>query len=406
MTAKSSVSKTRKMEDSELIREVQKQYHAFRIGGCWECECGFVVMYTEEYKTRSRMHCPSCGVVINNFRPVSRTDFDSLEFDEIFRRYHDKIYSCCVRFRHIEDPDDTYCDMLHRFFVSVLTYDGQCKFSTYLWNNIRRRFEDFERQSSRICKNSAIQCQLCGRYVGAITRIHLMNNTVKPKKGFIGHKVLHEKIIDDIGREKFNALDNSLENKRAKEKWEGNRYSKRQNKLIKLMLVDAYRAMFPHFPLSVGHISISDSDPETNIEYGSMIQDNHSYDVNTRGFYITKNGDCVPESKVSPDDDVDFFLPEDINATEKDLCKEFAERITDVLHKKFMHYSKRKTFVHTKDKTGLQVFLQDILPYVSRGYDAKQIKTVFGYDEYETEFWLKKIKASKELHKLFNIAGV
>lgn len=375
-------------DEKKLIEKIKEKYNEYRKGGKWVCtKCGIEILYNNippDHKGRLvlKVRCPICRKFIENFVSQYKDDFTCEEFDLLFHKYEMWIYNQCFNF-HIEDIDDMYCDMLHRFFVSVMTYNGTSKFSTYLTHNIKRRFEDFERKNSRLCKSNGVQCCLCGRYVGAITRIHLMNNKVKPKAGFDGHDLLHQFIINDIGKEKF---DSWSDHKEYGFKWEGNKYSTKQRRIIKGMIVNYYRRMFPHCEISSPNISISDRDPKTDMEYGSLIADKRRYFDLGDGSY-----------------NLGYFIPEYMDFESINICRDFSERFSDLLHDHCNNYRKKHLLKHTQDKEGLKHFLENVLPFLMNGYNIHDIASKFGYEEGEVSFWLKRIKTSKDIKHKMNI---
>jgi hypothetical protein len=403
---KQKVNLLNELTDEQLVLTIQPQYEAYRSGGHWLCDCGKKIPHYNRYrgvgKVALKVKCPACGEKVERFITIGNESFDSLEFNELFRRYEEKIRLRCDKFNGIEESGNVSGDMNHRFYISVMTFNGLWKFSTYVWNNIKRRFEDFERKNSRACKNNTVLCPLCGRYVGAITRIHLMANKSRPKHGYPGHQVLHAKIINDIGINKFALLGEAdpteLERRFA---WEGNRYSKKQKALIKILITDAYRQMFPnfsHYPLSVNNVSISDVDPDTNIEYVDMLRDKRHRSFRTGGYYVSSSGKAI-----SDEEGTTLFVNTEIDQEDVDASLSFTERVCGILHKKFLRNRKRKTFHNSADKLGLQKFLNNIFPLLARGYNSEEIAEIHGYELVEIDFWLKRIRKSTEIKSSFNL---
>lgn len=388
-------------KDEDLVKIIQKQYNDFRIGGFWVCSCTNIIPYSDRYVELGdidlRVRCKKCNEYVEHFETRNKDiSFQSKEFDELFKRYYQQILNCCQKFAYIEDSGNVMGDMSYRFLISVMKYNGKSKFKTYMWTNIKRRFEDFERRNSRVSKNNAVQCQLCGRHVGVITRIHLMNNKVKSLDGYPGHTILHKKIIkEDIGEERFKLmsdLDDTLSLKKLK--WEGNKYSSKQNKEIRSLITNAYRRMFPNHPLSISNISISDIDPKTKIEYINMIQDTTTRNVPVKGYFVTANIKASSKRKKINDQ---IFIPEEISVKDIDICKDFASKVTPILHRKYSCNKIRKNFKNTKDEIGLKHFLENVLPYILKGYNIREIKSLKGLDRGELSFWLNKIKKTKEI---------
>lgn len=403
-TATISYSKTKTFEqpifsyeslsDKELIDIVQHDYNNFRRGGHWICKCGKTIEYDDVMKNTNKnvilkVKCPNCKRVIETFVKSDKTRFDSVEFDILLNRYKNKIKNDCNNFM-LEDKDDMYGDMIHRFFIAVMTYNGSSKFPTYLNNLINRRFEDFERKYSRACRTSAVQCKLCGRWVGAITRMHLMNNKHKPIKGFPGHMVLHDKIIDEYGRENFKKIVDNLNFKKLKsESWEGNSYNRAQRKIIKTRIMQTYRHAFFGYNMSINNISINDKNPQTELEYIDTIACKNTY-ANVGGVYQNElNGNV-------------FFVANSVPIEIQDMCKEYAIFIGNILQKNFSNLRKRKKFKNSFDKDGLILMLERTFTLLFFGYSQNDIAKICGYDLAEIKFWIKQIKKSKEIREKLN----
>jgi hypothetical protein len=304
----------------------------------------------------------------------------------------------------IEDPDDMMGEMSLRFFISVMTYNGICKFSTYMWGNVKRRFEDFERKNARACKHNTVQCQCCGRHVGAITRIHLINNKVKPKDGFPGHQVLHNLIVERYGKNKFQLLDDGLSHEKCV-KWQGNNYSKSQVKLMKGGLVDIYREKFPSYDVSKHNISLNDKDPNTDKEYGTLIADVSQKYMTIKGYYINSTGETIDLRSCNGDqqnNENNMFVVSNIDKKIIDLSKYYSEFFAKILHKKYKDDGNRQQFFNTKDEDGLKLFLGKVFQYMALGYKVDEIEKILKIDIKEIAFWIKKIKKSKKISKILN----
>jgi len=381
--------------EKQLIAKVKQQYEEYRSGGKWQCTvCNYEMLYDDHPKDPRgkivlKIKCPTCNKFIENF-VTDKGRFDTVEFNELFFKYEDWLYKQCCNF-HIEDTDDMYADLLHRFFVSVMTYNGEdSKFHTYLTNNVKCRFEDFERKNSRASKANGVQCQLCGRYVGAITRIHLLQNKSKALPGFPGHSHLHNHIIGEIGKEEFDSWEEPAE--KGKFAWEGNEYSTRQRAAIKSVIVNSYRHMFPNADIASPNIYIYDVDATTGEDYANIIIDKRQPSLMMKGYYISDIGE-----------DTSCFVPESMSLALTDMCKEYSAKFSEVLHSKYLGYRKRKFFKHTKDKAGLIKFFENILPLVFSGYTSADLSKFFNYEEDEVKFWLSKLKSCKEIKLHLNI---
>ena len=395
----------KKTSDKDLIHVIQQQYRQYRAGGHFQCSCGQRIDYDtasakQDGKILMKVKCSSCSENVEKFISKYNYSFDSEEFNFLLDRYELRIKRRCEKMK-IEDPVDMWGDMSHRFFISVVTYspDSNCKFTTYMWNNIRRRFEDFERKNARACKNNSVQCQCCGRYVGAITRIHLYNNKIKSKPGFPGHKVLHDSIIAELGEEKWNLLNDDQDHSKTV-KWQGNDYSKAQGQFVRPKLVAAYKQMFPRHDISLRNVSISDCDPKTEVEYINIIADKRDFEISSTGYYINTEGTVVGDKEV---DEGSIFVPDRLDKRFEDLCKHFSLQFSSILHHRFLHDKSRKSFKNTRDKAGLENFLVMILPYMAKGYTKQEIGSILGLDVDEVGFWLKNIKKSKEIRKSLNL---
>lgn len=382
--------------EDRLIAKIKQQYEEYRSGGRWKCtKCDCEVLYDSHPKDPKgkivlRIKCPSCNNFIENFL-TDKGSFDTEEFNELFFKYEEWLHRQCCNF-HIEDPDDMYADILHRFFVSVMTYNGKdSKFCTYLTNNVKRRFEDFERKNSRVSRANGVQCQLCGRYVGAITRIHLLQNKSKSLPGFPGHSYLHNHIIGEIGKDEFDSWEEPSE--KGKFSWEGNDYSVRQRAAIKSVVVNSYRQMFPNADIASPNIYIYDVDPTTGDDYANIIVDKRHPSLMMKGYYAS----------ASASEEDSYFVPEGMSMTMTDMFKDYSEKFSEVLHSKYLGYRKRKLFKHTGDKEGLFRFFESILPLVFSGYTADDLATHFNYDKDEVKFWLAKLKSCKEIKLNLNM---
>lgn len=382
------------LSDNELISIIQNDYNNYRKGGYWLCDCGEkidydYVMQNTNKKVILKTACPKCKKLVERFVKPNNEKFDSPEFNELLNRYKNQIKNNCNNFK-LEDKDDIYGDMIHRFFIAVMTYNGSSKFFTYLNNLIHRRFEDFERKYSRARRTAVVQCQCCGRWVGAITRIHLINTKHKPVEGFAGHQILHDKIINEYGKEKFYQIKDSGQKKPLKsERWEGNRYNKTQRQIIKSRIMQAYKDMFPNAYLSMGVISIHDKDPVTELEYIEKIADKTNL-INTGGFYVKKADGSI------------FFTAGSIPFEIENMCKSYADYIADALHKKFISIRKRNGFKNSFDQYNLKEMLENIFKFLFFGYSPEDISNICNYDVKEVKFWIKQIKNAKEIKEKLN----
>ena len=398
--------KSKVKDDRELVKTIQEQYHQYRKGGNFHCaSCDSLYSYesiAHSGKLVWKMKCPKCSLTVHNFE-MHKEDFSSLEFEIIFKKYESKIYNLCLKMNIIEDPQDLLGEMSIRFFLSVMTYkcdSYKCKFSTYMWGNIKRRFEDFERKNARACKSNPVQCKLCGRQTGAITRIHLLNNKIKPKPSFVGHQILHDKIIADYGKNKFVSLDDGTNHDKSV-KWQGNNYSKEQTKFIKSHLVDYYKDMFPNDDISMHNVSLFERDPVTELEYSSIIPDKQvKSHIDVQGYYINSCGQVV-----SADEGQQLiFVPNENDAKTVDICKYYSEILTTFLHQEYIEDQTRKKFSVTRSQKGLGDFLSNVLPLVAYGYNKKQISKISKYSYSEISFWIKRIKESPNVKEYFKIS--
>lgn len=380
--------------DKELIEIIQFEYNEYRKNGYWLCDCGRKrylkkIMSETDKKVVLKVKCTRCYENIERFIARNKDDFYSKEYKILFDRYKNQIKNDCSNFK-LEDPDDMYGDMSHRFFIAVMTYDGRSAFSTYLTNLIKRRFEDFERKYSRACRTTSVQCQCCGAWTGAITRNHLMMNKKKPVDGFIGHQVLHDKIIDDYGRDKFNLLDNENTKVLNSKHWEGNDYNKTQRQLIKSRIVQAYREMFPNSIISMNNIYMSEKDPETETEYINTLEDKKS-NIEVKGDvrYNYKTGECL-------------FVADTIPSEIKSICRGLAYEIGMNLHNNFQDVKKINRFKIFRNREEFINMLSKTFALMLLGYSLSDICEVEKYDIKELKFWLKYIKDKKEFKTILN----
>ncbi len=368
------------IEDNALIEKIQIEYNDFRKGGHWLCKCGNKIDYNHKLLETNKClkintKC-DCGKNVENFILKENKEFISEEFDVIFKRYENKIKSDCFNFK-LEEFEEMYSDMYHKFFMAVMTFDKKsCKFYTYLNNILSRRFEDFERKKSRAKRANSVQCQCYGRWVGAITRIHLMNNKIKPKDGFPGHKFLHEQIICSHGEDHFSCLrDDENFAEINSEKWEGNSYNRAQRSVIKRHIVSAYKNFFPNYDISKSDLLFNDIEQESDVEFVNLIEDKKkilNYDTgfhNKDGFYLEG-------------------IPSDIEET----SEEFSEKISNLVFEKYKKYEKVKFFKNSNNIDDLKLMLKTVFSLLILEYSLEDICTIKGYDNKEVNFWVSKIK--------------
>lgn len=380
--------------DEELVEKIQHQYNEYRKGGYWLCDCGRKrylkkIMSETDKKVILKVRCTRCFEKIENFITKNENEFYSQEYQILFDRYKNQIKSDCANFK-LEDPDDMYGDMSHRFFIAVMTYNGTSTFSTYFTNLKKRRFEDFERKNSRACRTTSVQCQCCGRWTGAITRNHLMMNKNKPLEGFLGHQILHDKIINDYGKDKFNLLDNEKAKELNSEHWEGNDYNKTQRQFIKSKIVQTYRDMFPNSVIAMNNISMSEKEPNTETEYINMLEDKNS-NIEIKGDikYNINSGECL-------------FVASAIPNEMSTLCRDYAYKIGDNLYENFQNVKKINRFKIFHNKDEFINMLSKSFALILLGYTISDICEIEKYDAKELKFWLKYIKAKKDFKSILN----
>lgn len=329
--------------NEKTILIIQEQYKDWTKNGKWRCPDGHVFESHNNVFVNT-CWCKVCKKKTYDFIPANGKNFESEEFDIIFKKYCDSARNF-FRNKIISGLDfDLFMSLLsERFLNSVMSYDAtrNARFHTYWFKNIYQARGVFEISSSRAKSNPNIKCQLCGYDVANITRFHLKKKN-SCKDGYPGHSILH----DHMEKEDIHITD----------------------------IVKTYSAMFPDAEMS-GTTQILRDD------YNSFCHRRKVNFAQSRGKFLN-----VKKNRI--------FVQEHFGAEETDAVVELAEKISCKLHSENVNDEERiKRCKNSQTEKELRTLLEKILPFMALQYNLTEIAKITKYPLHECSFWSKKIKS-------------